>query len=104
MGKARLARNTVIGAAIVGAVVYALSRSKRGKDMRDDLRGFMKDLLARKKALGKISKTAYEQAVDSAARIYRGSRDMTARETTELKSLATDLKRQWKSTAPKRKK
>ena len=85
----------VIGAAVLGAVAYALFNKKSGKRMRIELQDFISDVMAKSEAVGKVTRSAYEDAVESAAKMYRDSKDLTSTQREQLKSLVEDLKGHW---------
>ncbi len=95
MSKNHILPKTILGAAVVGAIVYALFNKKNGKQIRDELQEFLKDALDKSTALGKISRAAYADAVDAAAKMYQESKTLTQGQRQELGELVEDLKGHW---------
>jgi|GEM_PF-4418076 len=95
MDKRKVIPGAVIGAAVIGAVAYALFNKKSGKKMRTELQDFISDVMKKGSAVGKVTRSAYEDAVDSAAKMYRDSKDLTSTQREQLKSLVEDLKDHW---------
>ena len=94
---------SLLGAAVIGIALYGLFQTNKGKKARADIQKFVKEVIGKKKVLGKISETAYDEAVEMAGRLYKGSKKLTKKELDEVSRVIDDLKEQWKVDGKKKK-
>ena len=103
MAKRNHAATKVIGAAVLGAIAYALFNPKTGKKMRAEISRSAKDFLRKSKDIGKLSKETYADAIETAARMYQKTHSLTRTQLSELGDLAEELKISWAGAKKKKK-
>ena len=95
MNKRKAIPGALVGAAVLGAIAYVLFNKKNGKKMRAELQRFVDEALRSGEAFGKVSRAAYEDAVETAAKMYRDSKELSSQQKNQLSALVQDLKARW---------
>lgn len=81
-----------LGAAAAGAYMLTGKNAKNRKKVSKWVGNMQDDVVKELEKAGKLSKDTYHKAIDTAAKSYKGLKDVNA---TELALVATELKSSW---------
>ncbi len=81
-----------LGIAAAGAYMFTGKNAKNRKKVGKWVNNMQDDVIKELGKAGKLSKATYHKAVDTAAKSYKGLKDVS---TTDLALVATELKSSW---------